>query len=264
MPQPDPSTQQTPHIGTGQLRAGLGAETHRFGQGIHVDRLRPHVFHRDYWPLRVIRDEVAAFARRHAGELAGRTVLDFGAGVSPYAPLLEKVGAKVLRADLEPVYENDLRIGDDGRVPLGDGSVRAVISTQVLEHVPDVAPYLAEAHRLIEPGGLLFLSTHGAFIRHGAPSDYRRWMTDGLRHELRQAGFVVESVTPRIGILATSSHLRSITFGGVTHRIPGAGWLRPLIYLFFNARMAVEEMVTPASVMDAQPELLFAVARKRG
>ncbi|HEY7119582.1 MAG TPA: class I SAM-dependent methyltransferase, partial [Tepidisphaeraceae bacterium] len=151
---------------------------------------------------------------------------------------------------------------ETGRVRLDDASVTAVLSTQVLEHVADVQAYLREAYRLLRPGGVIFCSTHGAFVLHRHPTDFRRWTIDGLRHELEQAGFQVERVEPKLGILATSTHLRSITIGGITRRVPLTGWLRPIIYLFFNTRMAVEDWLTPASVMEAHPELLFATARK--
>jgi 2-polyprenyl-3-methyl-5-hydroxy-6-metoxy-1,4-benzoquinol methylase len=222
-------------------------EKKRFGQGNEVDRARPHFFHRDYWPLKLIQQGVARFIGEHAAELRGKRALDFGAGESPYAELARGV----IRID-----------ASTGRVALEDGAVDAVLSTQVLEHVADVQAYLREAYRLLRPGGLMFCSTHGAFILHRHPTDFRRWTVDGLRYELEQAGFVVERVEPKLGILAMSTHLRSITIGGITRRVPLTGWLRPIIYGFFNARMAVEEWLTPGSVMEAHPELLFATARK--
>ena len=109
-----------------------------------------------------------------------------------------------------------------------------MLSTQVLEHVEDVQGYLREAHRLLEPGGITFVTTHGAFILHRQPTDLRRWTVDGLRYELEQAGFVVDSVEPKLGILAMSTHLRSILLGGLTRHIPLTGWLQPLIYLHMN------------------------------
>jgi SAM-dependent methyltransferase len=169
----------------------------------------------------------------------------------------------VIGADIDPADPAVIRIdASTGRVALEDGAVDAVLSTQVLEHVADVQAYLREAYRVLRPGGLVFCSTHGAFILHRHPTDFRRWTIDGLRYELEQAGFVVERVEPRLGILAMSTHLRSITIGGITRRVPLTGWLRPIIYGFFNARMAVEEWLTPGSVMEAHPELLFATARK--
>jgi 2-polyprenyl-3-methyl-5-hydroxy-6-metoxy-1,4-benzoquinol methylase len=234
----------------------------RFGQGNEVDRARPHVFHRDYWPLKLIRRGVDDFLVNHAGELRGGRVLDFGSGDSPYAQVARSLEIELMAADIEPGPGVIAIDPASGRVAMEDESVDAVLSTQVLEHVADVQAYLREALRLLKPGGALFCTTHGAFILHRHPTDFRRWTIDGLRHELELAGFVVERVEPKLGILATSTHLRAITFGGITRRIPFTGWLRPIIYAFFNARMAVEEWLTPRSVMEAHPELLFATARK--
>ncbi|HEY7120516.1 MAG TPA: hypothetical protein VH475_28285, partial [Tepidisphaeraceae bacterium] len=55
----------------------------RFGQGNDVDRAHPHLFHRDYWPLKLIRRGVEEFFAEHADELRGQRVLDFGSGDSP-------------------------------------------------------------------------------------------------------------------------------------------------------------------------------------
>ena len=46
------------------MNASADAPTRkRFGQGNQVDRARPHVFHRDYWPLKLIRRGVEEFFR---------------------------------------------------------------------------------------------------------------------------------------------------------------------------------------------------------
>lgn len=235
----------------------------RFGQGIEVDRARPHIFHRDYLALRVLAEAVSGFVDRFGGELAGGTILDLGAGDSPYAAMCESRGVRVIRADVSPTGANVLPIDPEtGRVPLPDESVRAVLSTQVLEHVPDVPAYLNEAFRLLVPGGLLFLTTHGNFLLHRHPQDLWRWTIDGLRVQLCRSGFEVERVTPRIGMLATATHQRGIALGALTRRVPGAGFLRPLIYLYTNLRMLVEERLTPPAAVEALPELLLATARK--
>lgn len=235
----------------------------RFGQGNEVNRARPHFFHRDYWPLKVIQQQVSRFLHEHADALRGKRALDLGAGESPYVESAQAVGCELIAADISPESPGVIPIDPQtGRVSMDDAAVDAILSTQVLEHVADVQAYLREAHRLLKPGGLLLCSTHGAFILHRHPTDFRRWTTDGLRWELERAGFIVDRVEPRLGILATSTHLRSIAIGGITRRVPLTGWLRPIIYGLFNARLAIEEWLTPSSAMDSHPELLFATARK--
>src|SRR5688572_31829057 len=106
------------------------ATKRRFGQGNEVDRARPHVFHRDYWPLRLIREGVEGFFREN---VRGGRVLDLGAGQSPYAGLARAAGAELVLADIDPPAGSGALAIDvsSGRVPLGDGSVDAILSTQV-------------------------------------------------------------------------------------------------------------------------------------
>jgi SAM-dependent methyltransferase len=239
------------------------SKTRRFGQGVEVDRFRPHIFHRDYLILCAIRNGVAGFVADHAKELAGGTVLDFGAGDSPYAPYFAARGIKLLRADIGDVPPGVLPIDSNGRLPLQNESVDAIISTQVLEHVTDVSVYLGEARRVLRWNGLFYCSTHGNYLVHGHPIDLWRWTIDGLAAELSRAGFDVETVVAHIGMLATATHHRAIALGALTHSIPLTGWLRPLIYLVSNLRMLAEERMTPARATNAFPEILIGLARKK-
>ncbi len=94
-------------------------------------------------------------------------VVELGCGNRPYQPMVEATGAKYVGADLEGNAHADLIIGTDGRAPATDGQADAVLSTQVLEHVPDpLVAYLGEVRRLLKPDGQLILSTHGVWVYH--------------------------------------------------------------------------------------------------
>ena len=78
-----------------------------------------------------------------------------------------------------------------------------MLSSQVLEHVPNPRLYLEEACRLLKEEGLLFLSTHGHMIYHPVPEDYWHWTHQGLRKTLRETGFEAKEVRGIMGRAAT-------------------------------------------------------------
>jgi SAM-dependent methyltransferase len=124
--------------------------------------------------------------------LRGR-LLDYGCGGSPYESLLPQF-SPYIRADITAGEGIDLVTDPEGCLP-GEpsGSYDVVLSTQVLEHVPDSHRYLAEAYRLLRPGGALVLTTHGFCPEHGCPHDYYRWTGYGLERAAANAGFQVEA-----------------------------------------------------------------------
>jgi SAM-dependent methyltransferase len=58
-----------------------------------------------------------------------------------------------LRAASTNVPEAELLLADVTRLPFGDASVDAIVSANLLEHVPDDAAALAEVTRILRPGG---------------------------------------------------------------------------------------------------------------
>ena len=96
-------------------------------------------------PFSLVLDRLRGELERHLGlqpatTKAAATVLDFGCGDKPYAPLALKAGfQKYVGADIAENGAADVHVREDGTVPLPDGSVDAILSTQVLEHVGDPA-----------------------------------------------------------------------------------------------------------------------------
>ena len=137
------------------------------------------------------------------------TVLDYGAGLAPYRSLFPNSHyrtADVGRSETccdgligtparnENFEAPDYTISPDGRVPEESNTFDYILSTQVLEHVPNPETHLSECFRLLRPGGKLFLTTHGSYEDHGSPYDYRRWTAEGLKYDLQKTGFHVLSV----------------------------------------------------------------------
>jgi SAM-dependent methyltransferase len=79
------------------------------------------------------------------------------AGVDPSDSMLAIAAGREPAAGAAPV---DLRPGDALALPFPDGGFDAVTSTQVMEYVADIPAALAEARRVLRPGGrLLILDT---------------------------------------------------------------------------------------------------------
>ncbi len=114
-------------------------------------------------------------------------ILDYGCGGSPYRSLFPN--SEYVRADFTPCAGLDLLLPGDSSLPVPDSCFDMVLSTQVLEHVPEPAHYIGECFRVLKSGGSLVLTTHGLFEDHGCPYDFQRWTSDGLRLLIEQAGF---------------------------------------------------------------------------
>ncbi|HLW96569.1 MAG TPA: methyltransferase domain-containing protein [Solirubrobacteraceae bacterium] len=71
-------------------------------------------------------------------------------------------------------------VSDTKHLPLKDSSVDCVLAEGVLEHVLRPALAIAEIHRVLKPGGLLFLTTPLLLGVHMETMDYQRWTKLGL------------------------------------------------------------------------------------
>lgn len=211
------------------------------------ERAHRRPWHTDWLMLRslaqIITAEVAALMK------PGQTLVDLGCGDMPYREIVEQSGAVYQGADLDD--HADLRIGADGKVDLPDQTVDAVLSVQVLEHVRDLDAYCCEIRRLLRPDGTLFLSTHGTWLYHPHPGDYRRWTRTGLAADLESRGFKIEQMQALVGPLATTTIIRLTGFAFIFQRIPVIGrFLAGGLSLVMNGRALLEDAVTPRQMCE--------------
>lgn len=121
-------------------------------------------------------DAYEALTRR---ALAGATrVLEIGAGARPASAVLS--GAKLTWTDISPEMllagrarglHGAALVADGQRLPFPDNTFDAAVSINVLEHVPDPANFVAEAARVLRPGGWLLVVT---------PNGDLEWLLDWL------------------------------------------------------------------------------------
>jgi SAM-dependent methyltransferase len=147
-------------------------------------------------------------ARAGATVQPGQFVLDAGSGRAPYRDLFAH--ARYETADfvavkgkkyVEPDYVCDL-----AAIPVEDARFDHVLLTQVLEHIPDPATVLGELHRVLKPGGTLWLTAPLFYAEHEKPYDYFRYTQFGLRHLLEGVGFAVQEIDWMEGYLGTLSY----------------------------------------------------------
>jgi SAM-dependent methyltransferase len=156
--------------------------------------------------------DALAEARNYYGWISGRfapylgeRVVEAGAGIGTFAGhLLERrPGIRLLA--IEPADNNypalSARFAGDERVTTRHGyldqtldaaSADSVVAVNVMEHVPDDAGFLANAQRVLVPGGHLLLFVPALPALFGtldrAFEHHRRYLRPGLAARLRTAG----------------------------------------------------------------------------
>ncbi|MEM7625771.1 MAG: class I SAM-dependent methyltransferase [Planctomycetota bacterium] len=209
-----------------------------------------------WYVRRQMRRAVCRAIEQHLAGGRDAALVDLGCGDTPYRGLIEpRVGAYV-GVDLPENRRADLALSAAGRTPLADGAADAVLSTQVLEHVPDPAAYLREARRLLKPGGTLILSTHGHWKFHPHPGDYWRWTSQGLRHAVERAGF---EVTECVGVLGLGAAGAVMLQDAVVSRLPRR--LRWPIATCGQALCAAADRLHAAAARDRDAAVYFIAAR---
>ena len=93
-------------------------------------------------------------------------------------------------------------LADAASVPLPDASVDAVVLAEVVEHLIDPRAALAEAARLLKPGGVLLATAPFLFRVHPDPVDIGRYTPQWWRGTLAECGFA-EATVEQQGMLPT-------------------------------------------------------------
>ena len=104
-----------------------------------------------------------------AASSEGAVLVDLGCGAGLLAPHLEGKGYTHVGVDLSSKALRQAAdhgvLGVRGSVlavPLADSCAEVVVAGEILEHVPDLPVAVAEACRLLRPGGLLVIDTLAA------------------------------------------------------------------------------------------------------
>lgn len=149
---------------------------------------------------------ITRFVESVAQRVSARTLLlDAGAGECAYKrffPHCRYVAMDLAIGETEWNYANVNAFGRLDRLPLADGCLDAILCTQVLEHLEWPRESVREFHRVLKPGGVLYLTAPMAQSEHQAPYDYFRYTSFGLRSICSDAGFESLQIAPFGGLPA--------------------------------------------------------------
>lgn len=215
--------------------------------------------------------ELTRFA---AGLPDAAAVLDAGSGDQVYKAIFARQSYE--SADFEKVdkaYSPSTYVCDLRSIPVEAGRYDAVVFTQVMEHLPDPAAVLAELHRVMKPGAVLFYSGPLYYEEHEQPYDFYRYTQFGLRHLFSQAGFGVQDLRWLEGYLGTAAHQMRMIRKGIPlapSRIGGGAGAWLLVVLLALLHLPLKVAASIAQRCDARfryteaghPKNYLLIARK--
>lgn len=106
-----------------------------------------------------------------SSEINCKRALEVGPGSGIYLPVLAELFQEVTASDIEEDYLQHasvlkhrypnlcLAIDDITDTKLEKASFDLILCTEVVEHIPNSAPAIAQMYQLLKPGGMLILST---------------------------------------------------------------------------------------------------------
>lgn len=147
---------------------------------------------------RIVVDELIGSSRRF------QRCLDVGCGDQRYARFVP--AEEYIAIDVEESWANRHPTRPDfwfdGRhIPFEDSSFDLILCTEVLEHAEDPGQLVREMSRVLQPGGMLFVTVPSMWGEHETPYDFRRFTSFGVRKLLEQGDFsILTALKEKAGI----------------------------------------------------------------
>lgn len=177
-------------------------------------------------------------------------LLDVGCGQRPYEKTFFAGADQYIGCDYLSDRSRPDVVCSALDLPFPDDSFDTVVSTEVLEHVPNPQRALREMHRVLKPGGFLILSTPQYWPRHEVPYDFFRYPYDGLLHLVKESGLETQKVFNRGRSYAylgqVIQHIHPVGMKAVT-------WLINRFFLWCDRRLKHDALTLGWTVVARKP-----------
>ena len=160
--------------------------------------------------------------------------LNLGSGHTP-----RRVG--MINFDRVQTAEVDC-IGMAEQLPFRSETIKVVITQETLEHVREPSTALAEIHRVMMPGGVLYCQLPFVIGYHPGPTDFWRFSQQGIEQIVLQAGFQCDEVSIAVGP-ATGFYRIAVEFVALMAA-------RAFRNLYIPAKAAAALLLAPVKLLD--------------
>ena len=184
-------------------------------------------------------------------------ILDLGAGECRYRFFFDKcnyVSVDFGKGDKNWDFGSNDIIGDITKLDfIKSESLPYILNTTVLEHISEPSALFSHIHRILRPGGKLFLYVPFVVVEHQIPFDFYRYTSYGLRYLCEKSGLEVVELEPSNAPLETGlTFLRISVANTRTDYLAKRMVLRSLRFsmrflLFLNYRLWKEEVPKEAT-----------------
>ena len=130
-------------------------------------------------------------------------LLDLGCGRKPYQRKYSRVCRTSIAIDVPYTKPKKGSIDIMGRgtsLPFKPHTFDVVLSTEVMDDIPEPSEFLREIFRVLKPNGTLILTTPFLVPLYDAPYEYYRFTSYGLEYLLEKEGFTIDNIKPFGGL----------------------------------------------------------------
>lgn len=207
-------------------------------------------------PFYFIRNSLLTKVKEYAPGLTGR-LLDFGCGSKPYESLFNNVTEYIgLDYEGEGHSHKDESIDffyDGKKIPFDDESFDSVFSSEVFEHLFNLAEILPEINRVMKKNAKLLITCPFVWPEHEVPVDFARYTLFALKDQLEKNGFKIITIDKSGDFTMAIYQMRMVYLS--EHRIPALPLLgkskffrtsiAPVYYILMNSWFSFKHWLLP-------------------